>query len=182
MLLYLPFVGAGGKIAGFLPAYLKNPYESFNLGLKYFLMRLIPGLNYNRLSILFVIILVIAGLAVLLKEKKDSEPLRYAFILTGLLMILMPAALHPWYVILIIPFLAFYPSAAWLMFSCTVILSYLKYVPPEGKMPVWILMAESLPLFALLAAGYILKQAACWGKTTGLDFSRKKEHIAGIKL
>jgi len=157
LLLYLPFLGAGGKISGFLPVYLKNPYESFNLGLKYFLMRLIPGLDYHLLSLVFIIALVIVGLVVLLKDKEDIEVIRYAYILMGSLMILMPASLHPWYVILIIPFLAIYPNPAWLIFTCTVTLSYLKYTSPHGIMPTWILLIEYLPLFALLAAGYILK-------------------------
>ena len=73
ILLYLPFVGAGAKMAGFLPVYLKNPYESFNLGLKYLLMRLIPGLDYYLLSLLFILALVIAGLVVFLKEKKTGK-------------------------------------------------------------------------------------------------------------
>jgi hypothetical protein len=158
MLLYLPFSGAGSKMAGFLPVYLKDPYESFNLGLKYLLMGLIPGLDYYLLSLLFIIALAIAGLIVFLKEKKDTEAFRYAYILTGLLMILMPASLHPWYVILIIPFLTIYPNPAWLLFTCTVTLSYLKYTSPQGIMPAWVLLTEYLPLFALLAAGYMLKR------------------------
>ena len=157
MLLYLPFLGAGSKISGFLPVYLKNPYESFNLGLKNLLMRLIPGLDYHLLSLLFIIALVIVGLVVFLKGKEDIEVIRYAYILVGSLMILMPASLHPWYVILIIPFLAIYPNPAWLIFTCTVTLSYLKYTSPQGIMPTWILLIEYLPLFALLAAGCILK-------------------------
>jgi alpha-1,6-mannosyltransferase len=178
-LFYLPFVGAGHKMAGFLPVYLNNPDESFNLGLKYLLMRMIPGLNYDLLSYLFIIASAAAGLVVFLKEKNDTEVLRYAYILTGLLMVLMPAALHPWYVALIIPFLAFYPSAAWLLFSCTVALSYLKYMPAEGKMPVWILLTEYAPLFALLTAGYILKKNAGSNETAGLAFSNQNEDTAG---
>jgi len=157
MLLYLPFLGAGGKISGFLPVYLKNPYESFNLGLKYLLMHLIPGLDYYLLSLVFIIALVIIGLVVLLKGKEDIEVIWYAYILMGSLMILMPASLHPWYVILIIPFLAIYPNPAWLIFTCTVTLSYLKYTSPQGIMPTWILLTEYLPLFALLAARWILR-------------------------
>ncbi len=157
MLLYLPFLGAGSKISGFLPVYLKNPYESFNLGLKNLLMRLIPGLDYHLLSLLFIIALGIVGLVVFLKGKEDIEVIRYAYILVGSLMILMPASLHPWYVILIIPFLAIYPHPAWLVFTCTVTLSYLKYTSPKGIMPTWILLIEYLPLVALLAAGGILR-------------------------
>ena len=42
LLLYLPFLAAGRKVLGFLPIYLQNPYESFNLGLKYLMMQLLP--------------------------------------------------------------------------------------------------------------------------------------------
>jgi hypothetical protein len=150
-------LGAGGKISGFLPVYLQNPYESFNLGLKHLLMRLIPGLDYYLLSLMFIIALMIAGLVVVLKDKEGIEVIRYAYILVGSLMILMPASLHPWYVILIIPFLVIYPHPAWLVFTCTVTLSYLKYISPQGIMPTWILLTEYLPLFVLLAAGYILR-------------------------
>jgi len=145
---------------GFLPIYLKNPYESFNIGLKYLIMRLFPGLDYYLLSQLFLVALGAAGLIIFFKSKPDDRVVQYAFILAGLLMILMPASLHPWYVILVIPFLAFYPSPAWLIFSCTVTLSYLKYVSASGIMPTWVLLAEYLPLFALLAAGWIYKKYA----------------------
>jgi len=181
ILLYLPFCGAGRKIAGFLPVYLKNPYESFNLGLKYLLMRLIPGLDYYLLSLLFIIALAIAGMIVLLKEKKDTEAFRYAYILTGLLMILMPASLHPWYVILIIPFLTVYPNPAWLVFTCTVTLSYLKYNSPQRIMPAWVLITEYLPLFALLAAGYLLKRYKHKSGISGMDISRKKEEMVKVQ-
>ena len=53
VLLYLPFFGAGRKVLGFLPIYLQNPYESFNLGLKYLIMHLLPQLNYYLLSKVF---------------------------------------------------------------------------------------------------------------------------------
>jgi hypothetical protein len=84
--------------------------------------------------------------------------IRYGYILIGLLIVLMPASLHPWYVIILIPFLTFYPSIAWLIFICTVALSYIKYATPMGIMPVWVLLVEYVPLFALLAMGYIYKQ------------------------
>ena len=182
MLLYLPFSAAGSKIAGFLPVYLKNPYESFNLGLKYLLMRLIPGLDYYLLSLLFIIALAIAGLIVFLKEKKDTEAFRYAYILTGLLMILMPASLHPWYVILIIPFLTVYPNPAWLAFTCTVTLSYLKYTSPQGITPAWVLITEYLLLFALLAAGYMLKKHLHRRRVSDMDISRRKEEMVAVDL
>ncbi len=150
-LLYLPFVGVGEKVMGFLPIYLENPYESFNLGLKSLIMHFFPGVNYYVLSLLFIAGLLSIAIMVLFKDKGDDHGLYLGYVMTGWLMILMPAALHPWYVILIIPFLAFYPNAAWLIFSCTVSLSYVKYISPQGIMPTWVLLCEYLPLLVLLA-------------------------------
>jgi alpha-1,6-mannosyltransferase len=180
ILLYLPFLGVGGKILGFLPAYLKNPYESFNLGLKYLVMHLIPALDYDLLSLLFIGVLAIAGMIVFLKEKTDIEALRYAYILTGLLLILMPASLHPWYVILIIPFLVIYPNPGWLMFTGTVTLSYLKYASPQGIMPTWVLWAEYLSLFVMLTAGFMLSKYTGRDKMSALALAHKKEKMVGI--
>ena len=126
-------------------------------------MHRFPSLAYYFLSQLFIFALAAAGLIIFFKNKQNDQVMRYAFILAGLLMILMPASLHPWYVILVIPFLAFYPSPAWLIFSGTVTFSYLKYVSAQGIMPTWVLLVEYLPLFALLAAGPIIKKAAARG-------------------
>ena len=46
LVFYLPYVSAGKKMLGFLPIYFRDPYESFNLGLKYFLMHMFPRLDY----------------------------------------------------------------------------------------------------------------------------------------
>ena len=157
ILLYLPFLGAGRKVLGFLPIYLQNPYESFNLGVKTAFMRLLPQIHYSVWSFIFLLGLAAAGLVIFFKNKPADLAIRYAFILTGLLMVLMPASLHPWYVIILIPFLCFYPAVAWLLFSCMVTLSYLKYITPSGIMPTWILMLEYGLLLALLAGGFIVR-------------------------
>jgi hypothetical protein len=156
-LLYLPFFVAGRKVLGFLPIYLQDPYESFNLGLKYLMMHLLPQLNYYLLSMIFLLGLIAAGWIVFFKSKQRDQAIRYAYFLMGLLMVLMPASLHAWYVIILIPFLCFYPAIAWLLFSCTVTLSYLKYVAPSGIMPRSVLVLEYGPLIALLAGGYFLR-------------------------
>ena len=156
VLLYVPFLGAGRKVLGFLPIYLQNPYESFNLGLKAVMVQLLPQIHYSLWSIVFLLGLAAAGFYVFFKDKNPNLSIRYAFILMGLLVVLMPASLHPWYVIILIPFLCFYPAVAWLLFSCLVPLSYLKYVSPTGIMPAWILVLEYGLLFALLAGGSII--------------------------
>jgi Gpi18-like mannosyltransferase len=79
ILLYLPFWVAGRKVLGFLPIYLQNPYESFNLGLKYLVIYLLPQLNYYLLSHFFLLGLMAAGLVVFFKRKQKDQAMRYAY-------------------------------------------------------------------------------------------------------
>lgn len=156
VLLYLPYIEAGKHLAGFLPTYLYDPGESFNLGLKSLLRVLSPGLNYSRLSQVFILVLLAVGVVILAVEKQQIRMLWCGYLLAGLLLILMPASLQPWYVILIIPFLAFFPNPAWLLFSITVALSYKVYILPWRGIPTWVLQAEYLPLFTLLLINFFL--------------------------
>ncbi len=175
VLLYLPFFIAGRKVLGFLPIYLQDPSESFNLGLKYLMMHLLPQINYYLLSKIFLLGLIAAGLFIFFKSKQRDQAIRYAYLLTGLLIVLMPASLHAWYVIILIPFLCFYPAVAWLLFSCTVTLSYLKYVTPSGIMPTSVLVLEYGLLITLLAGAYILKwYAGKGGKIPGPHTHERK--------
>jgi hypothetical protein len=173
ILLYLPFWVAGRKVLGFLPIYLQNPYESFNLGLKYLVIYLLPQLNYYLLSHFFLLGLMAAGLVVFFKRKQKDQAMRYAYYLMGLLMVLMPASLHAWYVIILLPFLCFYPAVAWILFSCTVSLSYLKYVSPSATMPTSVLMLEYGTLMILLVGGHILRWVA------GKDGAHTLSHAGG---
>ena len=166
---YLPFWAAGRKVLGFLPIYLQNPYESFNLGLKYVVINLLPQLDYSVLSHFFLLGLIAAGLIVFFKSKPKDQTIRYAYYLAALLLVLMPASLHAWYVIILIPFLCFYPAVAWILFSITVSLSYLKYVSPSATMPISVLMLEYGTLMIMLVGGLILRWYS--GKTGAYTLS-----------
>ena len=172
VLLYVPFLVAGRKVLGFLPIYLQNPNESFNLGLKYLMMYLLPQLNYYLLSNIFLLGLMAAGLHIFFKSKQKNQAIRYGYLIMGLLMVLMPASLHAWYVIILIPFLCFFPAIAWLLFSCTVTLSYLKYVSPSATMPPSVLMLEYGTLITLLAGGYILRWVAAKDRESAVPHAR----------
>jgi hypothetical protein len=82
----------------------------------------------------------------------DFEALRYAARIAGLNLLLASGALHPWYLVLLIPFLALFPSAGWFYFSFAVALSYLTYLVWNYTMPAWIRHVEYIPLFMLLVA------------------------------
>jgi len=158
LILYLPFSHVGDKMIGFLPHYFTSLYESFNLGLKYLIMGLFPGLDHVLISLIFILALIAAGSFIFFKEKQKEQVIRYAFILIGLLIVLMPTALHPWYVVMLVPYLSFFPSIAWLIFTCTVTLSYVYYAPSMGILPVWVTVIEYLPLIVIPAIGCVLKR------------------------
>jgi hypothetical protein len=164
-LLYLPYLGIGKGIAGFLPEYLGNPGESFNLGLKAYLLRLFPSLDPLVFTGIFAVIFLVAAGTVSIKAKDTASTLKLAYILAGLYLVFATASLHPWYVIWIVPFLAFFPSPAWLYFTFAVSLSYLAYASPAGALPEWVRHVEYVPFLILLLGEY-----AVLLKSTGASF------------
>lgn len=48
-------------------------------------------------------------------------------------------------------------------------------------MPTWILLIEYLPLFALLAAGFILREYAKRQKISDMKSNHKKEEMEGVQ-
>ena len=68
----------------------------------------------------------------------------------GAYVLLVPTAMHPWYVLWVVPFLCFSPSPALLFFSAAVALSYTQYLVEPETLPWWAWLAEYGPLYALL--------------------------------
>jgi hypothetical protein len=129
------------------------------------------------LTIILGAALFAGGLFFFFREKEKAQVLRHAYFLIGLQMILMPVALHPWYVLPLIPLLAFFPNPAWLLFSGLVAFSYLKYASPGGLMPPWVLLLEYLPLFSLLVIESLRRQHAgqAW------PWPSRKEDLPGVQ-
>jgi hypothetical protein len=65
-------------------------------------------------------------------------------------LLLIYPAFHPWYLCMLMPLLCLVPSRAWILFSLLLPLSYLKYLTKDGTMPLWITLAQFLPLYLLL--------------------------------
>lgn len=65
-------------------------------------------------------------------------------------LVLVPTAMHAWYAVWILPFLAIHRSPAWFWFTGTVPLSYLKYAWDPVGLPLWVRLVEYLPLYGLL--------------------------------
>ncbi|HSC29465.1 MAG TPA: glycosyltransferase 87 family protein [Vicinamibacterales bacterium] len=163
---YLPYAwSVGPDVLGFLPEYFGSA-EDFNVGLRDFVVNATAlGDGVAREVARGVVMLaLIAALVVALARIRgrlvdDTEGVfRAARAAVGAYLLLIPTALHAWYAIWMLPFLAVAPSAGWLWFTGAVSLSYLTYA--WGSLPFWARALEFFPLYALLARG--------WRTTSGL--------------
>jgi hypothetical protein len=153
VLAYLPYLGAGAGVLGYLPGYLKE--EGFvESGSRYFLLdlaRKVVDLPTPVCSLMAALALV--GLAVyfLLKQKRDGADVsRAAVALIGLFLILSTPR-YSWYAAWIIPFLCFAPRAGWLYLTgASVFLYFLWLIPSYPNIPLWIGAAIYAPAVALL--------------------------------
>jgi hypothetical protein len=151
---YAPHVAALGTGAlGFLPEYFGSP-EDHNIGLRALLTH--PFGLTGELARGVAMMLLFAGMAAALavigrRAPRDALGLwRASALAIGAYLLLLPTAMHPWYVIWSVPFLCVHPAPAWLWFSGAVTLSYLAYVVAPAPLPWWAWLAEYGPLYALL--------------------------------
>jgi alpha-1,6-mannosyltransferase len=114
-LLYLPYLGAGQKIIGFLPGYLAE--EGFARGHGFYLWAVLSALvPLPETALAFYGVAaaaLVAGLGVVLvlRRQEPGADLATAMILaTTALVLLSPH--YPWYFALLVPFLCFHPVAA----------------------------------------------------------------------
>ncbi len=152
---YLPyFVGVGTGVIGFLPEYFGSA-EDFNVGLRFFLT---DGIGLGGEAARGIAMVLLAGIlvAVLLRIglgliENAQGVLRAGMAAISAYLVLIPTAMHPWYAVWILPFVAVRPSLAWLWFTGAVSLSYLKYHWDPAGFPLWLRAVEFLPLYGFLA-------------------------------
>lgn len=182
VVLYLPFLDAGANLWKGLTTYVAD--WEFNAFIykyvhKYFQSlwpvteHAIPwmGLTIDDLakfatkmslfgagSILFLGLLIVHFRKPYRGQK--SGLLGFSFILTSAILLFSPT-LHPWYIIWVIPFLCFFPNAAWVLFSGMVMLSY-SVLPEYHRTGVWkedmeIVNWQYLPFFGILTVLWAYK-------------------------
>jgi len=159
-LAYLPYVGAGGGILGFLPAYFSDPYEIFNPGpiqkVLFWGSHLASApVSWSRFVLAALLLLILIPLA-LRRESHTADLVSKAYGAIGAYLVLIYPAFHPWYLCWMIPFVCLLSPMppAWLYLSLVLPLSYLKYLAPGGAMPLWVPWVEFAPLYGLLAWEY----------------------------
>ena len=103
--------------------------------------------------------LLAAGLLVIGRRAGQDAPglWQASALAVGTYLLLLPTAMHPWYVVWIVPFLCARPSPAWLWFSGAVTLSYVAYVVAPAPLPAWAWLAQYGPLWVLLLAAAVAR-------------------------
>jgi hypothetical protein len=150
---YAPYVLALGVGAlGFLPEYF-GAAEDHNIGLRALLTWGL-GWTSDRARGTVMTLLMVALLGILVWIGRAGGPAglaRTGRAAVGAYLALVPTAMHPWYVVWIVPFLGLAPSLAWLYFSGAVSLSYVAFLARPAPLPAWAWLAQYGPLFGLLA-------------------------------
>ncbi len=172
---YLPYAAAlGAGALGFLPEYFASA-EDHNIGLRALLTH--PFGFTGEVARSVAMALLFATLAVALvvigwRARQDPAGLWQASALAvGAYLLLVPTAMHPWYVVWVVPFLCARPSPAWLWFSGAVTLSYVAYVVAPAPLPWWAWLLQYGPLYALLLAGAVARRVRRTPATVALRAS-----------
>lgn len=152
VVVFLPYAGFAAQLARVIGGISGN--LRFNAGLKHFL-ELAVGRSATFDTVYAVAAAaILGGVAVYLvaaNDASDAAVMRHAFVMAALFVVLLPF-LPPWYLMIVLPFLAWRPSPAFLYLSGAVMLSYLFYATVPWQYPEWIRYAQYLPFFGLLAA------------------------------
>ncbi|MBI2952097.1 DUF2029 domain-containing protein [bacterium] len=150
---YLPYAGAGANLFIGLRTYAEH-WQFNDLLFRYIAAWAGPGRARHGVLLLF-------GLTALVLAVRKVDLLTSAYLLVGAFLLLTPT-LHPWYALWIVPFLTLRRSAAWLLLTGLVPLSYhvlIRYVS-EGVWveAEWVRWAEFGPFVAVWVGEYIWRR------------------------
>jgi hypothetical protein len=153
---YLPYAGAGANLFAGLRAYAEH-WQFNDLLFRHIAAWAGPDRARQTVALLF-------GLTALLLAVRKVDLLTSAHILVGAFLLLTPT-LHPWYALWIVPFLTLRRSAAWLLLTGLVPLSYhvlIRYVSEGVWMEAeWVRWAEFGPFAALYLGEKIWERRKC---------------------
>lgn len=113
---YIPFLDAGLHLLDGARNYARDWINNASL---FHLLRFVARSRVGAEVIVVIILLAAIGYL----AKRQAVPLYSSLVLTGGVLLVSPTA-YPWYFTWSIPFLSFYPSAAWLLMSVTSVLGY----------------------------------------------------------
>jgi alpha-1,6-mannosyltransferase len=141
-LAYLPYLGAGANLFGFLRGYVQE--EGFvQSGARYLLLdalRKVLPIPTNIFLILAAAGLIGSALWWLARPKRDvADVARGALALVGCYLLLTTPR-YAWYYACVVPFLCLVPRVGWLYLTCASVLLYLLWYTPlvYPQIPLWL--------------------------------------------
>jgi len=147
LLLYVPFEAPGPQIFQSIHAFGATMH--FNDGITA-VFRLLFGDSW---IIATITVLVLCLMMVYLTV---PDPLKGVYLALGCMLLFLPT-LHPWYLVLIAPFVVFFPSAAWiyLMTASAVLFPVvgIEYETGVFQEIHWVKLIEYVPFYGMLAYG-----------------------------
>ena len=150
LVLYLPFMNAGSGLLQSLGVFASDYHYNDSLAV---LIRFLFG-ERHLWAAAIALAACLAGVYLL-----AQDPLRSVYLALGCLLLFLPT-LHPWYLVLIAPFLVFFPSRAWLYLQAAVAFTF-PVIAIEAKTGIfqeifWLKWFEYTPFYLLLIWGLFL--------------------------
>src|SRR5262249_50015118 len=153
--LYLPYIGAGSKVLGFLGKYVSE--EGLDKGSGVFLWQLldaiIPLPEQAFAGYLAATVAIMTALAAVVGMRQRTGaglggPLLLAVVFTILL-----SPHYPWYFVWLVPFLCFYPLLGVAYLTCACSLLYFGHWPPT----LWDALPIYVPAILILIAEFVIR-------------------------
>ncbi len=152
---YIPYVDFSTQTFSGLSTYLSHWH--FNDFFYSLFRSLLTSLDPSAAVYARWICALLMIVAIVYAVRSMQDPLRATYWCLGAYVLLSPT-LHPWYMLWIMPFMPFFPSAAWLTLSVLVFLAY-EVVIDYSLSGVWlekpwVRWAQYAPFFSLLLSSY----------------------------
>lgn len=154
--LYLPYVGAGTKVFGFLGRYITE--EGIDKGSGVFFWQLLGAVfPLSASAFVFYVAAAVTLMAVLavlivMRERKPDADLAGAMLLAVTFTLLFSPH-YAWYFAWLVPFLCFYPVVGVLYLTCACSYLYFAHWPPT--------LSEGLPIYGpcilILIAEFVVR-------------------------
>jgi len=132
-LLYLPYIGAGPKVLGFLGRYLSE--EGLDRGSGFFLWQLIgaivplPAAGFKFYALAAAAVMAALAMLIVLRQRKAGADLAGAMLLAVVATVLLSPH-YAWYFAWLVPFLCFFPVIGILYLTCAAGYLYFAHWPP----------------------------------------------------
>jgi alpha-1,6-mannosyltransferase len=140
--LYLPYIGVGAKVFGFLGGYISE--EGLDRGTGIFWWQLIgtfvslPQWAFSFYLAAAALVMAVLALVVVFRPQRAHADLAGAMLLAVAFTLLL-APHYAWYFAWLVPFLCFYPVVGVIYLTCAVSLLYFAHWPPT--------LLEAVPIY-----------------------------------